>query len=77
MIFGPDLIEEDEATISRIQDNLRVIKSRQENYANKRHRPLEFEVGDHVYLKVSPMKGVKKFAVKGKLDLAILDHFHI
>jgi hypothetical protein len=67
MIFGPDLIEEDEATVSRIQDNLRVIKWRQENYANKRHRPLEFEVGDHVYLKVSPMKGVKKFAVKGKL----------
>jgi hypothetical protein len=35
--------------------------------ANKRHRPLEFEVRDHVYLKVSPMKGVKRFGVKGKL----------
>jgi hypothetical protein len=67
MIVGPDLIEEAKATVSRIQDNLRVMKSRQESYANKRHRPLEFEVRDHVYLKVSPMKGVKRFGVKGKL----------
>jgi hypothetical protein len=66
-IFGPDLIEEAEATLSRIQEILRATKSRQESYANKRHRPLEFEVGDHVYLKVSPMKDVKRFGVKGKL----------
>jgi hypothetical protein len=45
----------------------KVVKSRQETYANKRRRPLEFEVGDHVYLRVLPMKGVKRFGVKGKL----------
>jgi hypothetical protein len=67
MIFGPDLIEEVEATVSHIQDNLKAMKSCQESYANKRCRPLEFEVGDHVYLKVSPTKGVKRFGVKGKL----------
>jgi hypothetical protein len=67
MIFGPDLIEEDEAIVSRIQNNLRATKSRQESYANKRHRPLEFEVGDHVYLKVSHMKDMKRFGVKEKL----------
>jgi hypothetical protein len=33
----------------------------------KRRRPLEFEVGDHVYLRVSPMKGIKRFGIKGKL----------
>jgi hypothetical protein len=37
MIFGPDLVEEAETTVSRIQDNLRAVKSRQESYANKRH----------------------------------------
>jgi hypothetical protein len=58
MIFRPDLFEEAETTVSCIQDNLRATKSRQESYANKRRRPLEFVVGDHVYLKVSPMKGV-------------------
>jgi hypothetical protein len=53
--------------IHRIQDILRATKSRQESYANKRCRSLEFEVGNHVYLKVSPMKGMKRFGVKGKL----------
>jgi hypothetical protein len=66
-IFGLDLVEETEATVHRIQDNLKATKSRQETYANKRHRPFEFEVGNHVYLRVSPMKGVKRFGVKGKL----------
>jgi hypothetical protein len=65
VIFGPDLVEEAKGTIHRIQDNLKVVMSCQETYANKRHRPLEFEVGDHVYLRVSPMKGIKRFGVKG------------
>jgi hypothetical protein len=66
-MFGPDLVKEAEATVHRIQDNFRAAKSRQETYANKRRRSLEFKVGDHVYLRVSPMKGVKRFGVKGKL----------
>jgi hypothetical protein len=67
VIFGANIINEAQAIVHRIQDNIRVVKSRQESYANMRRRPLEFEVGDHVYLKVSPMKGVKRFGVKGKL----------
>jgi hypothetical protein len=64
VIFGPNLVEEAEATVHHIKDNMKSTKSRQETYANKRHRPLEFEVGDHVYLRVSPMKGMKSFGVK-------------
>jgi hypothetical protein len=67
VIFGPDIVEEAEATVHRIQENLKAMKSCQENYANKRRQPLAFEVGDHVYLRVSPMKGMKRFGVKGKL----------
>jgi hypothetical protein len=67
VIFGPDLIDEAEAIVHHIQDNLKVAKSCQEAYANKRRRPLEFEVGDHVYLRVSPLNGVKRFGVKRKL----------
>jgi hypothetical protein len=67
VIFGPDIVEEAEATVSHNQENMRATKSCQESYANKRRRPLEFAVGDHVYLKVSPMKGMKKFGRKGKL----------
>jgi hypothetical protein len=65
--FGPDLVEGAESIVHRIQENLKVVKSRQETYANKRHRLLEFEVGNHVYFRVLPMKGVKRFVVKGKL----------
>jgi hypothetical protein len=67
VIFGPDIAEEAEAIVHRIQDNLKAVKSRQETYANKRHRPLQLEAGNYVYLRVSPMKGVKRFGVKGKL----------
>jgi hypothetical protein len=67
VIFEPNLVEEAEAIVHCIQDNSEVMKSHQETYANKRRRPLEFEVGGHVYLRVSPMKGVKRFRVKGKL----------
>jgi hypothetical protein len=66
MIFGPDLVEEAEMTVSRIQDNLRVVKSCQESYANRRRQPLEFALGDDVYLKVLPLKGMKRFGMKGK-----------
>jgi hypothetical protein len=68
VVFGPDLSNEAEATVRRIQDNLKAAKSCQETYyANKRRRPLEFKVDDHVYLRVSPMKGLRMFQVKGKL----------
>jgi hypothetical protein len=67
VIFGSDLVEGAKATVCNIQDNMRAAKSCQVTYANKRHRRLEFEVGDLVYLRVSPMKGVKRFGVKGKL----------
>jgi hypothetical protein len=67
VIFEPNLVEEAEATVHHIQDNLKAVKSHQETYANKRCRLLEFKVGDHMYLRVSPMKGVKRFRVKGKL----------
>jgi hypothetical protein len=67
VMFGPNLIDGTVAIVRRIQDNQEAMKSLQESYANKRHRSLEFKVGDHVYLRVLPMKGVKRFGVKGKL----------
>jgi hypothetical protein len=68
VIFGPDIIEEAEAMVCHIQDNIKATKSCQQSYANKRHRPLEFKIGNHVYLRVSLLKGVKRFWVKGKLE---------
>jgi hypothetical protein len=76
-IFGPDLIDEAEAIVHRIQENLKAVRSRQESYANKRRRPLEFEDRDHVYQRVSPMKGVKRFGMKGKLAPCYIGSFPI
>jgi hypothetical protein len=64
-------------TVHRIQDNWKVTKTCQESYANKRHRPLEFNVGDHVYLRVLTMKGVKRFGMKGKLAPRYIESFPI
>jgi hypothetical protein len=63
--------------VHHIQENLKATKLCQESYANKRHQPLQYEVGDHVYLKVSPMKGVKRFEVKGKLSPRYIGPFPI
>jgi hypothetical protein len=52
-------------------------QSRQKSYADKRRRPLVFEVGDYVYLKVSPMKGVERFGVKRKLAPRYVGPFRI
>src|SRR5438034_10737205 len=65
--FGPDLIIEAEEKVRVIQNHLKTAQSRQKSYSDKRRRPLEFKVGSWAYLRVSPMKGVHKFGVKGKL----------
>jgi hypothetical protein len=46
---------------------LEAAQARQKSYHDKRRKPLQFEVGDHVYLKVSSTKGVQRFGIKGKL----------
>jgi hypothetical protein len=50
VIFGPDIVTEAEERVKQIQANILATQSRQKSYANKRHNPLEFKVGDHVYL---------------------------
>jgi hypothetical protein len=66
-IFGPDLVLEVEERVRVITKNLEAAQARQKSYHDKRRKPLQFEVGDHVYLKVSPTKGVQRFGIKGKL----------
>jgi hypothetical protein len=56
---------------------LRVAQTRQKSYADNRRRPLEFEEGDHVYLKVSPLRGMSRFKVKGKLSPRFIGPFRV
>jgi hypothetical protein len=53
-IFGPDLVTKAEDKVKIIQSNLKIAQSRQKSYADKLRKPLQFEVGDFVYLRVSP-----------------------
>ncbi|KAD7477911.1 hypothetical protein E3N88_01047 [Mikania micrantha] len=66
-VTGPELIQETTNQILRIRENLNTARSRQKSYADKRRKPLEFQVDDLVLLKVSPWKGVSRFGKKGKL----------
>jgi hypothetical protein len=50
-----------------VRESLKVAQSRQKSNADKRRRDLSFEIGDFVYLMVSPMRGTRRFKVKGKL----------
>jgi hypothetical protein len=75
--FRPDMVKETEEKVQRIIHNLKEAQARQKNYANKRRQPLVFQVNDHVYLKVSPMKGVNCFGVKGKLAPRYIGSFLI
>ena len=56
-----------EQQVHTIQQHLEAAQARQKSYADKRRKPIEFAIRDHVYLKVSPMKGVQRFGVKQKL----------
>jgi hypothetical protein len=67
VIFGPDIVTEAEEKVKQIQANILVVQYRQKSYVDKRRHPLEFGVGDHVYLRVSLMKGVRHFGIKEKL----------
>nr|GFA20730.1 hypothetical protein [Tanacetum cinerariifolium] len=66
-LIGPELVQQTTKKISKIKDWLKGARDRQKSYANKRRKPLEFGVGDHVLLKVSSWKGVVCFRKKGKL----------
>jgi ribosomal protein L21E len=75
--FGPELIQEAKEQVCIIRENLRVAQTRQKSYADIRRRPLEFEEGDHVYLKVSPLRGLRRVKVKGKLSPRFIGPFGV
>ena len=66
-MFGPDLIKETEQKVKLICDRLKVSQSRQKSYADSKRKETVYEVGDRVYLRVSPLRGAKRFGVKGNL----------
>ena len=63
--------------MAKIRENLKAAQSRQKSYADTRRRDLNFEEGDYVYLKVSPIRGTRRFQVRGKLAPSYIGPFKI
>ena len=76
-LIGPEIIEETAERVIQIKERLRIARERQKKYADRRRKPLEFNVGDHVLLKVSPWKGVVRFVKSGKLGPRYIGPFEI
>ncbi|GJU77043.1 putative reverse transcriptase domain-containing protein [Tanacetum coccineum] len=76
-LTGPEMIRETTEMIVQIKNRLLAARSRQKSYADVRRKPLEFEVGDKVMLKVSPWKGVVRFGKRGKLSPRYIGPFKI
>ncbi|GKB91437.1 putative reverse transcriptase domain-containing protein, partial [Tanacetum coccineum] len=76
-LIGPELVQEMTNKVVIIKERLQAARDRQKSYADNRRKPLEFEVGDRVMLKVSPWKGVVRFGKKGKLAPRYVGPFEI
>jgi len=72
-----DLIDLTIEIIKTIHKRLQAAQSRQKSYADNRRRPPEFEIRDHVFLKVSPVKGSIRFGQKGKLSPRFIGPFEV
>ncbi|KAL4025962.1 hypothetical protein IC575_014368 [Cucumis melo] len=76
-LVGPELVQITTNNIKLIRENLKIAQDRQKSYADKRRRNLEFQVGDQVFLKLSPWRGVIRFERKGKLSPRYIGPYQI
>jgi hypothetical protein len=76
-VFEPEILREAEKQVQAIRENLQLAQSRQKSYVDHRRRNLTFKVGDFVYLKVSPMSGLHRFKIRGKLAPRYIGPFKI
>ncbi|GKD96902.1 putative reverse transcriptase domain-containing protein [Tanacetum coccineum] len=76
-LFGPELIQETTDKIIQIKKKMQAACDRQKSYADLKRKPMEFQVGDKVMLKVSPWKGVVRFGKRGKLNPRYVGPFKV
>ncbi|KAI3518319.1 hypothetical protein L1887_06914 [Cichorium endivia] len=74
---GPEIVQQTADKVKVIRERLKSAQDRQKSYADKKRRPIEFQVGDKVMLKVSPWKGVIRFGKRGKLSPRFLGPFKV
>jgi len=66
-VLGPEFLQQMTSKIKLIHDRMRATQSRKKSYADKRRRPLEFDEGDHVFLRVTPITGIRRVLKSRKL----------
>src|SRR4051812_18762667 len=76
-LFVLELIKEAKEKVKMLKERLKIAQSRQKSYEDPKHREITYEVGDRAYLRVSPLRGVKRFGFKAKLAPRYLGPFKI
>ena len=76
-VTRPEIVVQSAEQVKMVRERLRIAQERQKHWADNRRRPLEFAVGDQVFLKVSPFHGVHRFGIKGKLSPKYIGPFEI
>jgi hypothetical protein len=76
-VFEPEILQEAKRQVQVVRENLQLAQSRQKSYADHKRRKLSFEVGDFVFLKVLPMRGLRCFKIGGKLAPRYIGPFKI
>jgi hypothetical protein len=77
VILGPEIIQQTTEKVKQIREKMRTTQSRQKSYADKRRRPLEFEEGDHVFLRVASTTGVGRAIKSRKLTPKFIGPYQI
>ena len=76
-MIGPDIVKDTEAKVYVIWQRLKAASDRQKSYADLKRKDIEYEVGDKVFLKVSPWRKVLRFRKKGKLSLRFIGPYEV
>ena len=76
-LVGPELVQITSERVKIVRDNLKKARDRQKSYADNRRRDLQFEIGDRVFLKISPWKGILRFGKRGKLSPRFIGPYEI
>ena len=76
-VIGPDLIQETEENVKMIKERLKVANDRQKSYADMKRKDISYEIGEKVFLKVSPWKKVMRFGEKGKLSPRFIGPYEV
>ena len=74
---GPDIVQATVDKVGIIKSKLKAVQDLQKSYADQHRREMEFDVGDKVFLKVSPWKGIMRFGNKGKLSMRYIGPYEI